>query len=191
MKISIKVEGLKELESALMEIEKSSSRRTVVRNALKKAAEPIKAAMEAAAPVASGRLRGSIIIGTKLKGEAGSAAFAASMRAAPGDVAAAVAASRTARRAAKGTMPAVTMFVGPSERAFNAHFVEFGTSPHVNAGNRAGTRHPGTAPQPFARPAWDATHDKALGIIADEMRVQIGKAAARQANRRAKAAING
>lgn len=37
-----------------------------------------------------------------------------------------------------------------------ARWVEFGTAPHVNAGQFAGTLHPGTAPQPFFFPAYRA-----------------------------------
>ena len=183
--VTVKLEGFKELEAALMHLDKQATRKTVSRNALKKAGEPIKAAMESLAPVDDGVLKGSITISTKIKGEVGKAAYSQAMRQGF-DKASAVKAMRDARRAAKGTAPPVIMYVGPGERAFHAHLVEFGTAPHIVGGKFAGARHPGTAPQPFARPAWDANKDAALRIVAEELRVQIDKAIARQAKRQAK-----
>lgn len=37
-----------------------------------------------------------------------------------------------------------------------AHLVEFGTAPHLNGGRFAGSRHPGTAAEPFFFPAYRA-----------------------------------
>ncbi|MFC3059512.1 HK97-gp10 family putative phage morphogenesis protein [Paenirhodobacter populi] len=185
---TVKVEGLRDLEAALMQLEKTVTRKTVVRNALKKAGQPIAEAMQQKAPERAkggGRLKRSITVGTKIKGEAGKAAYAAAMRAGF-DKAAAVRQMRDARRAAKGTMPPVMMFVGPSVKAPYAHLVEFGTAPHKAGGMFKGADHPGTAPQPFIRPAWDGNKDEALRIISTEMRVLIDKAVKRQAKRRAK-----
>ncbi len=187
MKVTIDVRGLKEIEKALFEIDKAATRKTVVRNALKKGGEPIAEAMRARAPVDDGDLTGNIIVSAKIKGEAGKAAYAKAMRDSAGDKAYAVKAMRDARRAAKGTMPPVMLFVGPSERIFHAHLVEFATKPHINGGLFAGSQHPGTRPQPFARPAFDAESGRALSMISDELRAQIMKAAARQAKRKAKA----
>lgn len=50
---------------------------------------------------------------------------------------------------------AITIFAG-DDRAFYARWVEFGTSPHINGGIWAGTKHPGTRAQPFFYPAWRA-----------------------------------
>lgn len=36
----------------------------------------------------------------------------------------------------------------------HGHLIEFGTDPHVNGGQFAGTQHPGTEAQPFLLPAW-------------------------------------
>ncbi|OJY34644.1 MAG: hypothetical protein BGP11_08490 [Rhodobacterales bacterium 65-51] len=183
MKVSIRVEGLKELEAALTQLEKAATRRTVARNALKKAGAPVAAAMSAKAPEDTGRLKHNIAVSTKIKGEVGKAAYAKAMRDTAGNKAMAVKAMRDARRAAKGTMPPVIMFVGPTVRAPHAHLVEFGTAPHINGGKFAGSQHPGTAPQPFVRPAWDATQGRALVIITDQLRVQIDRAVARAAKR--------
>lgn len=186
MKVSVKVEGLKEIEAALFDLEKSATRKTVVRNALRKAGEPISSAMRAKAPVDKGDLSSNIVVSTKIKGEAGKAAYAKAMRESAGDRAYAVKAMRDARRAAKGTMPPVMMFVGPTERIFHAHLIEFGTKPHINGGIFAGSKHPGTRAQPFARPAFDAESGTALSMITDALRAEIMKAAKRQASRRAK-----
>ena len=174
MKVTAKVTGMKELEAALMALDKAATRKTVARNALKKAGAPIADRANAMAPVGEKRkLKGSVIVSTKITGEPGKAAYAKAMR--------------DARRAAKGSLPPVTMFVGPVSDAFYARFVEFGTGPRINGGIFAGSKHPGTRPQPFMRPAWDAMQGEALARITDELRSQIMRAAARQAKRKAKA----
>lgn len=187
MAVTVDVRGLRELERALGEIEKRATQKTVVRNTLKKAAEPTAEMMRSgAAATWDSKIAGNIIVSTKIKNEAGKAAYAASMRETRGDKGASVKAMRDARRAAKGTLPPVLMYVGPGERSWRAHWVEFGISPHTNAGIYAGTRHPGVRPNPFIRPAWDATQNVALDIVATEMWTQINKAAKRQARRKAK-----
>lgn len=175
-----------ELEAALMEIDKAATRKAVSRRALKRAGQPIADKANALAPVDDGVLSQSAIVSTKIKGEAGKAAYAQKMRQTAGNKAMAVKAMRDARRAASGSMPPVVMFVGPEKRAYHAHLVEFGTAPHINGGRFSGSKHPGTKPQPFMRPAWDATSGTALDMIGDELRAEIMKAAARQAKRRAK-----
>ena len=188
MKVTAKVTGMKELEAALMALDKAATRKTVARNALKKAGAPIADRANAMAPVGEKRkLKGSVIVSTKITGEPGKAAYAKAMRASAGDKALATKAMRDARRAAKGSLPPVTMFVGPVSDAFYARFVEFGTGPRINGGIFAGSKHPGTRPQPFMRPAWDAMQGEALARITDELRSQIMRAAARQAKRKAKA----
>lgn len=47
-----------------------------------------------------------------------------------------------------------------------------------------GTQHAG--PQPYMRPAWDQNFDKALPIMAEELKVEIGKAAQRAARKSAR-----
>lgn len=188
MAVTVEMRGLRELEAALDQIEKSATRKTVVRNTLKKAAEPTADLMRSqASGTWDKKISGNIIVGTKIKNEAGRAAYAATMRETGGNKGAAVTAMRGARRAAKGTMPPVLMYVGPGEASWRAHWVEFGIGPHINGGMFAGTQHPGVRPSPFVRPAWDATQNVALDIIATEMWVQIDRAAKRQARRRAKA----
>ncbi len=188
MKVSVKVTGMREIEAALTQLEKDATKRSVMRNALKSAGQPVANRMSELAPEDTGRLAREMAVSTKIKGEAGKAAYAKTMRDTAGNKALAVKSMRDARRAAKGTMPPVMMFVGPTVKAPHAHLVEFGTAPHINAGQFAGTQHPGTSPQPFARPAWDAEKDATLARIAQELRVQMDKAIRRQARAAAKRA---
>lgn len=187
MKVTVKVSGLKEIEKALFEIDKESTRKALVKRVLKKAGEPIASAMRAKAPVDDGDLSKNIIVSAKIKGGPGEAAYAKAMRESAGNKAYAVKAMRDARRAAKGTMPPVMMFVGPTERIFHAHLVEFGTKAHINGGLFAGSKHPGTRAQPFARPAFDAESGNVLSMISDQLRDEIMKSVKRQAQRKAKA----
>jgi HK97 gp10 family phage protein len=186
MKVTVKLSGFKEIEVALDRLEKQATKKTVARNALKKAGEPVAEAMRAKATRVTGQLADNIAVSTRIKGEAGKAAYADTMRKTSGNKALAVKAMRDARRAAKSAQPPVMMFVGPTVKAPHAHLVEFGTAPHTNGGTFAGSRHPGTSPRPFVRPAWDAEQEATLQRIADEMRVQIAKAITRQARRKAK-----
>lgn len=186
MAVSVKITGLKELERSLQELEKAATRKTVVRNALKKGAAPIASAMAANAQrTPDPKIGANIVVGTKIKGEAGKAAFSQAMRQGF-DRASAVKAMRDARWAAKCSLPPVIMYVGPSERFRFTHFWEFGTKPRINKGMFAGTKHPGTRPTPFIRPAWDSQRDAALQAITTELAEQILKAAARQAKRKAR-----
>lgn len=183
MKATFKVDGLRELEAALMQFEKSATRKTVVRNALRRGGGVVAGAMSSMAPVDRGDLSDSILVTTKLKGEVGAAAYAKTMRATYGDKAAATKAMRDARRAAKGASPPMVMFVGPNSDHFEAKFIEFGTSPFISGGKFAGAKNPGIRADPFIRPAWDSTQGEVLAVITAEMRLQIDKAIARQAKR--------
>lgn len=60
-----KLTGFKELDRALSELPKATARNTLVR-ALKKAADPVQKAWQDKAPVLTGTLRQSIIVGTRL-----------------------------------------------------------------------------------------------------------------------------
>lgn len=189
MKVTVSTSGFRELEKSLAQFEKQSTQKAVARRALSKAAQPIAAKMRQKAPRDDGQLQDNIAVSTRVKNEAGNAAYASVMRETGGlDKETAVAAMRDARRAAKGTVPMVYMYVGPTVKAPHAHLVEFGTAPHTNGGQFAGTDHPGTAPQPFARPAWDEEKDATIARIAKEMGEEIMKAAKRAANKAAKAA---
>ena len=79
----------------------------------------------------------------------------------------------------------VTMAVHTGD-AFWAHFLEFGTGRYYEGtgtyskGSDAKTHMPA---HPFFRPAWDATHEKALAKVMERLRINIGKAAEQLAGR--------
>lgn len=52
-----------------------------------------------------------------------------------------------------------------------AHLVEFGTKPHEQPGR--GHRHPGSAPRPFFRPAFDAHSEEVLAELATSIRAAL------------------
>ena len=62
----VEIDGLKELEKALMEIEKKTTRKSVGRRVLKKAGQPLADDMNAKAPKGEGDLSGSYAVSTKL-----------------------------------------------------------------------------------------------------------------------------
>lgn len=99
MKVTVKMEGLRELDYALGELPKTTGKATL-RRVLKKAAEPLRRHAEQLAPRLSGALATSIVVGTKLTRRQ----------------------ARIARKAPKST---VEMFVGPNNPA--AVPQEFGT----------------------------------------------------------------
>lgn len=153
---SFTVTGLRELDEALKNLTRSQSK-SVSRQALTKSARPLLTAARAGAKKRSGKLRKSIRISTKLN-----ARQRRMHRDLPGDV---------------------TVFVGSS--APHAHLVEFGTSRHPAGGRYKGKMHPGTRPQPFMRPAWDATKMQVLDNLREEMWASIRRQVARTAARRA------
>lgn len=66
MKARMKLTGAIELKRALASIEKTATKRTIARNALKKGGEPIADTARRLAPFERGALRQSIGVGTKL-----------------------------------------------------------------------------------------------------------------------------
>jgi len=163
MSVVVTIEGFKALDAALGELPKTIAR-NVLKRTLAKAGEPIAEDARRMVPVESGDLRDSISVSPTVKNKAGSAEFAAAMRAGLGKDAA-VSAMRDARRAA-GPQYFAEMFVGPSTPlGFHAHFVEFGTA--------------NMPAHPFMRPAWDAGKSGALSTIRSELGNQIIAAARR------------
>jgi HK97 gp10 family phage protein len=189
MAVKVSVEGLKELDEALGQLTKATAR-NVLRRVLKKAGQPIADAARGKVPVDTGKLRDSIIVGTKLAkstaAKAGDAAYSATMRAG-GTKQEAQSALRVAAKAAKGDAPFAEMFVGPDNRPA-AHLVEFGTGERFH---RSGKSVGSVAPQPYMRPAWDGEKGRALEIIKGELGDEIMKAAERAAKRAAKMAAKG
>ena len=141
MKVTFKVEGLRECEEALAELGRTG--KNVLGRALQKAGEVV--AQEAArrAPRATGDLAESMTVGTKAKG------------ASP---------KGTARR-----------YVGSTSSFL--HLQEFGTA-H-------------SAPQPFFRPAIDATGKLLIETFRQELKVEIDKAILRQQRKNARLLAKG
>lgn len=105
MAVTVKIEGLKELDDALGELPKATGK-NVLRRVLRKAAEPMAEQMRASAPVAEengGQLRDSIGVGTRLSRNQG----------------------RLHRKMFKDDRASVEMFVGAGAVP-QAHLEEFG-----------------------------------------------------------------
>ena len=149
---SFKIEGMKELDKMLKELPKST-RKTVVRNSLKKAAKPIADAYKRNIPQ-SGRATGKTLadrveITSKLK--------------------------PSQRSFGPRDRTMVEMFVGSS--APHAHLVEFGTGPRYQ--KETGRYTGSMPPNPYLRNAFDATRRQALEILRDEMWKNIMRSAER------------
>lgn len=55
-------------------------------------------------------------------------------------------------------------------------FLEFGTAPHKNKGQFAGTDHPGTVPQPHIFPTWRAYRPRALRKVRNALNKAVREA---------------
>lgn len=173
MAMNVEIVGLKELEDELDQLSKSAGK-GVLRRSLKKAAQPMADKAMAMVPRDKGSLAASITVSTKLAKRQG----------------------KIHRKLFKDTRASVEMFVGPSydlgKGGRHGHLVEFGTAPHLNKGKFAGTRHPGTSPQPFMRPAFDEDGDALLDrlgkLLWEEVAKAIGRAERKAAKDAAKAA---
>ncbi len=173
--ISIRVDGLKELDANLANLTKATAR-GVLKRTLVEASKPLVAAAVSKAPRDTGILADSITASAKINNTAGKAEFSAVLRSG-GSRGDAVKALRDARRAAKDSASFAEVFVGPAVRPKSEpknRVLEFGGG----RGNRA--------PQPFMRPAWDETQGAVLDGIKDALAAQIEKAVARAARRAAK-----
>lgn len=159
--ISMRVEGLSDLEKALTELPKATGK-NVIRRALLAAAQPI--SDEAIRRIRVKRVEPKIGI-TPIKftsGSAGKRAFAEAMaRGATRQEASDAAHVANARESgeAANTTSGVTS-IGPTQRAF--YGFEFGTVKQ--------------APQPFMRPAWDLHKMQALETIKTALAEEIEKA---------------
>lgn len=172
IKSTVKVEGLKELEDALLELPKSVQGNVLKRAAVAAAADFADHA-SALAPEDRGKLKSEIKVAKPKIINAGTAAFAAAMREGATRAEAAQAA-RTANRAAGGVGRSVITSVGPTQAAYYGVFQEFGTAHHP--------------PRPFMRPTWDALKGSMLATMAQTLGDEIAKSAARIAKRTARLA---
>ena len=107
MRVKVTTTGFRELEAALADIEKKATQKGIMRRALKKAAQPMADAAQAAAPVDGGGLAASVGMSTKLsKRQAGKH-----------------------RWMSRNSKAAVEMFVGAGPLS-SAHNQEFGNINH-------------------------------------------------------------
>ncbi|QIB36547.1 HK97-gp10 family putative phage morphogenesis protein [Ancylobacter pratisalsi] len=178
----MKVEGLADLEKALGQFSKATQRGVLTR-VLKKAAKPIENMARNLAPVDSGELRDSIETVVVRGNNAGKAAFASTMR--DGGTradAAAAAHAANAKVAGRGTSATVRV----RATAPHAHLAEYG---HMATKDGHEFRVDG---QPYMGPALRAEDDRAVRVMAADLKTEIEKTARRVAKRAAKkAAGNG
>lgn len=139
--------GLAELHKALQQLPVEIERK-LLQGALRAGLKEMQAAAKANVPVKSGALRDSIKVRVRNKKD---------------------------RWRLKGSV------VAGNKTAYYAHMVEFGTAAHlIKPKNRkslffAGVmrelvEHPGAAPKPFMRPAFDAAAAAAINAFADKVR---------------------
>jgi HK97 gp10 family phage protein len=151
--------GLKECMDALEQLPTKSMKKTVVRNALKKAAVPIKDSAKENAlslPFDNKKIADSIKVGTSIK---------KSQR------------GRTDRSR-------VTVYVGPSHPL--SHLFEFGTAQRYK---KSGAYTGYIPPMPFLRQAWDSQKKVALGLLKEELWKALQKAARLLAKKAAKGTL--
>lgn len=167
MRTTIKVSGLKELGQGLDQFKKSTAT-GVLNRVLKKAAKPVEEAARRKAPEDTGELKASIET-VVVRRNAGKSAFAKAMRGGASR-AEAGAAARDANRLAAGEGASATARVQAT--APHAALVEFGTSK--------------MAAHPFIGPALRTNESDVVRRIADDLKSEIEKTAARIARRTAK-----
>lgn len=113
MTVTMKLEGFSNFEKELAKLEKLATRRSVAIRAMRKAAQPMADIASSLAPVDTGTLAKSVIVGTKLDGRQ----------------------SKIHKRMFKHDKTSVEMFVGPSylmgDGGRHGHLQEFGTVHHA------------------------------------------------------------
>ena len=182
LRVTTKVEGLRELDAALGEFKKPTAR-AILRRTLLKAADPMVEMASRLAPddPATGApdLHSTIIASSRVRNTIGNAEFSAVLSGG-GTRAEARAALIDARRAA-GEGSFAEVYVGPAagskRNAIKAIVQEFGS---VNQ-----------AAQPYMRPAWEATKQQILDSIKGLLKIEIDKAIARAAAKALRLAAKG
>lgn len=170
MSVSMELSGFGELEKELERLSKPAGK-AALRRSLKKSAEPMAAIARSLAPddpkTGGYDLAKSIAVSTRLSRSA----------------------KKQHRKMFRDDRASVEMFVGAGPLP-QAVYSEFGIAPHMNAGKFAGTMHPGTAPQPFMRPAWDedsrALLDRLGKYLWSEIETTIARAERKVARQAAK-----
>jgi HK97 gp10 family phage protein len=153
----VKIEGLKELQTALQELPKATAR-NVMRRILKARGKPIAEAARKHVPVDQGDLKDSIAVSTTLS-------------------------KRQKRMHRKPDKDDVEVYVGPGPHP-QAHWLEFGTDERTHASGKSVGDVP---KKPFMRPAWDSQRRGLLVGIKTDLWAEIKKAADRLARKAAKA----
>lgn len=138
--MTVKVEGLAQLDQALGQL-KESTAKNVLRRTGRKALEPMDAEWRQRAPHLTGALEESGGVGSKLT---------------------------RSQRQEHERESFVEVFAGP------------GPNPQAIQQEFGNVNHP---PQPFMRPAWEATKDDALRIVAETLGAEIAASAKRAAAR--------
>lgn len=160
-KTNFKVEGFSELLQNLKQIEKNTTQRSVVRNSLHEALEPVVADARTAA---------------MKHGKSYSDTFGTT-----GTL------TRAQAQVEKAVSPKsdteVRVYAGTAHHA--AVMTEYGTKPHVLGGMFKGAYHPGNPPSPVMRPAWDNNKDEVIARLKQILSERIAKSVARQAKRKA------
>lgn len=167
MRMTAKVEGLKELETALKQFARSTQR-GVLERTLKKAAAPVAATARNNAPVDTGALKASIVIEVK-RTNAGKVAFAEALRSGATRTEAGRAA-RSANRAAAGQ--GASAMVRVRAKAPHAIFAEYGT-----------VKSPA---HPFLGPALQSNRTGVFATVRQQLAVEIAATAKRVAARNAR-----
>jgi len=156
---NFELHGMKELMDAMEQLPTMSMKKTVVRNALKKAALPIKEAAKANAqslPFDNKAIVDSIKTGTSLKK------------------------SQRGRQ----DRSRVTVYVGSSHPL--SHLFEFGTAERFT---KAGAARGYIPPMPFLRQAWDSNKKIALSRLKEELWKALEKSAKLLAKKAAKGTL--
>lgn len=168
IKTTVKVEGLKELEDALLELPKATQGNVLKRASATAAADYADYASRLAPRGPTGRLSREIKVSKPKIIGPGKAAFASAMKEGA-TRAEAASAARAANKASGGKGRSVITNVGPTKSAFYGLFQEFGTRNHP--------------PKPFMRPAWDALQMSMLDTMAKTLGEEIEKARKRLAKK--------
>lgn len=161
-KVAIALEGAEQLERKLRLLEPKLFKK-VIRNASKKAMQPMVVAAKTKAPIETGLLKKSI--GMKQKQYTRARVVATIVG---------------PRKGFKKLVKVLDQFGNLKEQYRDpvnyAHLVEFGTAAHaLGSGSdsrkqvASGAQHPGSDAKPFLRPAFDENEHKALAIYRAEL----------------------
>lgn len=167
MKVKVKLDGLRELDTGLAHFKKSTQA-GILSRVLKNAAKPVADKARELVPKDTHELENSIAVAV-VKSNAGKAAYHEAMVAGATKTEAA-AAARAANRTAAGAGAKANVIVGTP--LFRAHLTEFGT---VKA-----------PAQPFLRPAFNAKSGEVLSVIKAELGREIAATAKRIAKKKVK-----